>query len=215
MRIVALVLLGGLHLGCTTTTIRLAPDASGSPDSSGSSGAVTTALLDGTWKTTTIPSNLFGVAFSSGTIVAAGGVYTLTFVYVDVGRIDGSGCIIATHQSVTSITLSGTSGTGTVLESQTVATGCSNPGSTFTNAIATISAVQSTQRPPTKTPYDGDWTVTMTGAVGSQSLVIAVDGGSWNAVSPANKNLKVASGSVVDGIATATDNVSDFAAQKQ
>jgi hypothetical protein len=191
-----------------------ATQCSSSGSTTGPGQTPSTSLLDGTWKTTTMPSELFGARLKPGTIVASQGTYTATFDFADVGTVLGDGCTIATHQSLTHIAIDGASGTGTITDAQTASPGCSDPAATSSRVI-NLTIARKTARTPTQTPYDGDWTLTVTDPGGSQSVTVSVDGASWKMTDPANHDALIGQGTIAGAIATGTDGTADFAAQKQ
>ena len=175
---------------------------------SGKTASTSANALDGTWKVTMLPAQLFGAALKDGTIVVSGDTATATFDYPDVGTKSGP-CTIATHQSVTQVLIQGALATTTTTETLTYS-GCSQTAQAGSPQVLTFQ--QTTAQPATFTPYDGVWTVSVSGMADVAQLTINNNQWSFAATSPSQV---VATGSVLNGMATATDTQSDFAAQRQ
>jgi hypothetical protein len=175
---------------------------------SGKTAAGSASALDGTWKVTMLPSDLLGATLKDGTIVVSGGTATATFDYPDVGTKSGP-CTVATHQSVTQVLIQGSLATTTTTETVTYS-GCSQAPQVGQPQVLTFQ--QTSPKPSTFTPYDGVWTVSASGQGNIAELTITNNQWSFAATAPSQV---LATGSVVNGVATATDMQSDFAAQRQ
>jgi hypothetical protein len=175
--------------------------------SSNPSGGAASSL-DGTWKVTMMPPELFSAAFADGEIVVSGGTATATFDYSDVGQSLFGGCTIKKHQNVTQIALQGGTGSGSITESLEYS-GCGT--APLVNSPITFTLTQTTAKPATFTPYDGVWLLSVMGQTGN----IVVADNQWTFSASGGSSQLIASGSVTNGVATATDMQSDFAAQRQ
>ena len=193
------------------------------------SGSPSTAALDGMWNITKIPASFFGNGFATGTIAAGSGTYTMTLLGGDIGQPDPDdpSCTITKDGTVVTLTITGTTGTGTVKESyQESGSSCDNTDENDYGYALTLT--QTTAHTPTTTPYDGVWTVSVAEAdegddAGSPGtpITVTITGTSWTATANTVADDEdsffdfSASGSFANGMATGTDGTLDFAAQKQ
>ena len=193
-------------------------------------GPPSTASLDGRWTITKAPATFFGSVFSGGTIAAGSDTYTMTLDAGDVGEIDpnDANCTIGMDNTVVTVTITGTTDTGSVTSNfQDTGSSCDNTGA-VANPIATIALEQTTASTPTVTPYDGVWAVTLTapngggdddddGGSSSVAATVTIAGSTWTSMAASGEDFFkfTRNGSFANGLATGTDGIQDFAAQKQ